>query len=221
MNCICCLLTTCYAGQRINRQRTKGGQRKKRKTSADVESTSDEEEVEELEEVEEEEDDLFDDSEGNEHFDDTGKAFLYSDNDEGTTTQQASGRIEDEEAPSARGFTEAQILQQAAMAETIMQEQMTKDGMLETAKQERDRVASIVRSELFKKVKFCVPSLMKTGGRVAMKIYKYMGAEEYSSSAEYTDDWETWIRKHVRNSLNEKRSAVNQSVHKSLVRSKW
>jgi prophage antirepressor-like protein len=105
------------------------------------------------------------------------------------------------------------------MALVLLQQQMSDKGMMGTAEQERDKVASIVRSVLFKKVKFCVPSLMKTGGKVAMKVYKHMG-EDYPNKKEYDELWEDWIKKHVRNSLNEKRSAVNQAVHKSLVRGK-
>lgn len=120
--------------------------------------------------------------------------------------------------PDSDEVPTAAELQNRAMATVLLRHQMTDDGMLETIQQERERVSSIVRTKIFKKVKFSNPLLM---GKVALKVHKFMGAEEYSTKENFGELWEQWIRKLVRNTINEKRSAVNQAIHKSLVRRKW
>lgn len=104
---------------------------------------------------------------------------------------------------------------QQALMRAMLDQQMVQTGMRETQQMKQSRLAAIVRTSLFKKVKFCLPEQMGATGRIAARVYKKMG---YDSKAQFLKDWETWLSKHVRNACNEKRSAVTQAIHKSIVK---
>jgi hypothetical protein len=109
------------------------------------------------------------------------------------------------------------IFDQQAEALTLIHRQMEGTGMRETIDMKRERVATIARTILFRKVKFCTPDQMTSSGGVARKIYKHMN---YDEPKLFESDWDSWIGKHVRNTINEKRSAVTQAIHKAIVRGK-
>jgi hypothetical protein len=109
------------------------------------------------------------------------------------------------------------IFDQQAEAMTLIHRQMEGSGMRETIDMKRERVATIARTILFRKVKFCTPDQMTSNGGVARKIYKLMN---YNEPKSFASDWDSWIGKHVRNTINEKRSAVTQAIHKAIVRGK-
>jgi hypothetical protein len=103
------------------------------------------------------------------------------------------------------------IFDQQAVAMTLIHRQMECSGMHETVDMKRECVATIAWTILFRKVKFCTPDQMTSRGGSCLKDLQ---------THELRSDWDSWIGKHVRNTINEKRSAVTQAIHKSIVRGK-
>lgn len=117
----------------------------------------------------------------------------------------------------SKGHASATAVHQQDLAVAVLNQQMESSGMRETDQQEKDRCAVIVRTLIFKKMKFLMPDQMSSNGKVATRVYKYMN---YKDEPGFKEDWDLWIGKHVRNIINEKRSAITQAVHKSIVRGK-
>jgi hypothetical protein len=137
------------------------------------------------------------------------------DEEDAAAPMSLSGNEMDDEEDSAPDMPLASVVDQKALALCILHQQMESTGMRETVEMKRDRVGTIVRTLLFKKVKFCMPAQMGAGGRVAGKVNKYMN---YGDIVTFRSDWEAWIGRHVRNVINEKRSAVTQAIFKAIVR---
>jgi hypothetical protein len=114
-------------------------------------------------------------------------------------------------------YAATSVVVQQGLAVAVLNQQMEGSGMRETQEQEKNRCALVVRTHLFKKMKFIMPYQMTHNGKVAKKMYQYMN---YTDNEGFREQWDFWIAKHVRNVINEKRSAITQAIHKSIVRGK-
>jgi len=80
------------------------------------------------------------------------------------------------------------------------------------------RLGYICRYDLFSKVKFIHPTMMKTDGTLARRVRKQLKVKDGDQTFE--DGWLNWMHKHARRFINEKRSAVAQAIMKHIMKGK-
>jgi len=98
-----------------------------------------------------------------------------------------------------------------------VQMQMERYGFASKQSREKVELGRIVRNELFKKMKFAQPDKLSAGGKVYKFVKRALRAEEEEA---FRVKWETWMRKHVRKSIGDKRSTLSQCIQSSVVKGK-
>jgi hypothetical protein len=102
-----------------------------------------------------------------------------------------------------------------ALIKSKFKTKMVRWGAGTDVKQKRSEVSSYVRNSLWRGVKFASPGHMHFGGPIFKAIKHSLFLKKHSDV--FSNEWDTWVMKHVRSTINKKRSAVSQSVGKMVI----
>ena len=103
-----------------------------------------------------------------------------------------------------------------AVRRSLMAE-MTNNGYQENAENTKRTIALFVREKLFKKCKFPTLKMFAKEEKIAKKVRKEL---EIKDEKAFEEEWDAWMMKLVRTTLQDKRGACGQGIQKE-VSGKW
>ena len=92
--------------------------------------------------------------------------------------------------------------------------EMTSVGFQESKDNMKRLVAIYVRNKLFKKCKFPSMKMFHRDDNIARKVMKEL---DIKGPETFLKEWDEWIMKHARVTLQDKRSACSQAITKEVI----
>ena len=92
--------------------------------------------------------------------------------------------------------------------------EMTTIGFQGNKENIKRSVAMFVRNKLFRKCKFPSMKMFHRDEKIARKVMKEL---DITSRELFLNEWDDWIMKHIRVTLQEKRSTCGQAITKEVI----